>query len=313
MPYVLIEDKWREVNSLLAAQLIKDGYTVSYSKNVSSPSITQLVRDTTKAVLVATDRASRDLTQDEARDFAKIRKSMRDNPGLWFTEGTGEYFGLLVPNSTAALNLEQMQGKGGGLFDMSEPLIGAVQEWMFNGIPNPNAISTEGRDPGDTGGGGGGGGRARFVSPDRGTVEDTVRSQLIALVGEGAPQRVNELTDKWLDAYRKSWEIRQTGGQDIDPNQTVLSLIRNQEDYKNIHSLRPDGSDEMTWISTRRNRLNQLGLTPEDADERAIRMAQLGVNLNDIETGQFQNSRGRKDIELFQRLGKAAEMVGRSL
>ena len=56
-------------------------------------------------------------------------------------------------------------------------------------------------------------------------------------------------------------------------------------------------------------RQSQLGMNAVDADERGIWMAQMGVNLNDVDTGAAQMVKGRKDITLFNKIGKAAQQV----
>ena len=167
------------------------------------------------------------------------------------------------------------------------------------------------------GGGGGGGGRIGpvYIGVDRRTIEDNVKAQLLTYTGEFTDQRVAELADQWEAAHRQDWEVKvsDAGGTSVDPNQKVLDSIREQADYKKAHALRGDADDEARWIGDRRMRLTQLGVSSVDADDRAIRMAQIGTGIGNIETGAFQNSKGREDITLMNQLAKSAELVAGAL
>ena len=142
-----------------------------------------------------------------------------------------------------------------------------------------------------------------------------MKAALVAMVGEANPQRVQELADGFEDAHRAQYDVRYkgAGATDVDPNQALLDSIRAQEDYGRIHTLRGEGDDEMRWIGDRRARLSQLGTTSEDADERAIALAQAGTAVADIETGAFQNSKGRQDITMMNQIAAAAQQVAGSL
>jgi hypothetical protein len=178
------------------------------------------------------------------------------------------------------------------------------------------AVKTTARPPlgGGSGSGGRGGSRGpSYVAPMREVVEDTVKAMLTALTGSESDDLIQEYTDAYLAAHRGQFDVRMSGGEDIDPNQVVLEKIRGQEDYKSIHALRSEGDSETRWISDRQGRLSQLGVASTDADDQALWLAQTGTNLNDIETGQLQTSKGRKDVTLFNKLGNAAQQVVGSL
>ena len=163
-------------------------------------------------------------------------------------------------------------------------------------------------EPPTTGGGGGGGGGPKYVSPMREVVEDTVKAMLTTLTGSPTDGLIEQRADQFMKAHREQWDVRRAGGEDIDPNQVVLEAIRAQDDYLAAHAQRGD-ADEMRWIPERRERLKQLGVRSQDADERAIWLAQAGTALPDIETGAFQASKGRKDITLFNKLQRTAMNV----
>ena len=160
-----------------------------------------------------------------------------------------------------------------------------------------------------SGGRGGGGGGPKYVSPMREEVEDTVKAMLTALTGDEPEELLQQYTDQWLASDRAAFDVRLTGGEGINPNQVILEAIRQQDDYLSIHKLRAPGDSETKWISDRQNRLTQLGVSSKDADERAVWLAQTGTALTDIDVGAFQGSKGRKDITLFNKIGKAAQQV----
>jgi len=337
MPYAKIDGKWKRVSTFTASQLGKAGYDISYIKDTAGTAFGSIggtgfglppqgqtleqpqqeiiadarqgLPDTYGLYVQPTENDNvrftmRDLTPAEQEQFIAVAKDMRSNLGRWFVDdGSGTF----VPNRSAEVTLEQMQGQGGGLYDMSDALMGAVSAWMNNGIPG-NSYTTS-NIPDLSGLGGGGSVGPQYVSPDRRTVEDTVKAQLFALTGETSPERVSELTDAWLQAHKQSWEVRKAGGQDIDPNATTLDMIRSQGDYKEAHKLRSEGEDEMTWISNRRQQLNRLGVSGEDADQRAITMAQLGTDVQDISTGAFQAGKGKQDIGMLRSMELAAQQI----
>jgi hypothetical protein len=166
-----------------------------------------------------------------------------------------------------------------------------------------------GRPPVGGGSGGRGGGGPRYVAPMREVIEDTVRAMLVALTGSDSEELVQKYSDEYESAHKKQWDIARKGGTDIDPNQVVLEAIRGQEDYGRIHKLRPEAESETRWISDRMQRMSQLGVTSQTAADQAIWLAQTGTNLNDIETGQLQTSKGRKDITLFNKIQRAGDQV----
>jgi len=244
-----------------------------------------------------------------------ISSSFNENPEMWFAYGEGNQGAGYYPKRTGILDIEQMQGQGGSgiMSNMSDGLVGAVTQWykdLYITGPVP-----EGIDNSDLrlGGGGGGGFGGQFVSSDRRTVEDAVKAQLFALTGETTPERVTELTDAWLAAEKASWEVRIAGGEQVNPNQTTLDMIRSQGDYKQIHKLRGEGDDEMQWIASRKQALSQRGIDSQSADERAVQLAQLGTNIAEIDTGAYQAGRGRQDIGMLRSISSAARQVAEAL
>ncbi|KKK63211.1 hypothetical protein LCGC14_2996550, partial [marine sediment metagenome] len=240
--------------------------------------------------------------------------NMTSRPELWWNiqfgdpDEQGFRSKLITPLRMSNTNLEQgTQAKG-----FSDQQIGWLAEKLNSG---PEQLVAPGEDellwgqPGGPGGGGGGAGGPKYVGPMREVIEDTVKSMLTALTGDEAENLVQKYSDMYGKAHRQQWDVARKGGTDVDPNQVVLEAIRGQEDYQRIHTLRSESESETRWISDRVARLTQLGVTSQDADDRAVWLAQTGTNLNDIDTGAAQMVRGRKDITLFDKIGKAAELV----
>ena len=163
-------------------------------------------------------------------------------------------------------------------------------------------------DPGDRSPTGGrGGSRPKYPAPDRRTVEEWVGDKLIILTGAKQPE-LQKIVDSYLKAHKAQWE-----GKAIDPAAEAIEKIRGLGEYKRIHTLRPDAADEDTWVSSRQNRLTQLGVGAKDAASRGIALAATGANTVDIDAGKFQIGKGRKDITMMNRLEKVAEQVAGNL
>ncbi len=175
---------------------------------------------------------------------------------------------------------------------------------------DPAAEGLYGDDRGGGGGGGGGGG-PKYVSPMREVVEDTVKALLTSLTGDESEERIGELTDEFLRAHKNSWDIRRSGGEDILPEQVVIESIRKQDDYKRIHAQRGESDSEQGWIRDRANRLSLMGMGSKDADDRAVRLAQQGTSLSEIDIGAAQNAKGIKDVSLFNNIKKQASTLAR--
>ncbi len=215
------------------------------------------------------------------------------------------------PNEMANTNME-LDAQNRGFSD--NQIAWLANKLNIGNTPPPDGVELidSGQPPPPRTGSRGGGG-PKYVGPMREVVEDSVKSMLTALTGEEPEERIQELADMYMKADRERWNVARSGGEDIDPNQVVLEAIRGQEDYKRIHTLRGEGDSETRWISDRQARLGQLGVGSQDADDRAITLAQAGTNLNDVQTGAFQYSKGKKDITLMNKFEKSAERLARMI
>lgn len=255
-------------------------------------------------------------TQPTGEDLATVERywtAMQRDGGAMFwntfygpTDADGYADKIMTPINGRGWDIE----RDAAAAEWTDAMLDWVTTKFYNGpeLLGPTE-DQEGLIP-EPGGGRGGGARGpTYVSPMREVVEDTVTSMLTTLTGDPNEAMVTEKTDMFLKAHKQQYDVRMTGGEDIDPNQVVLEAIRMQDDYIDAHKLRPESSSETRWIPDRVARLSQLGMTAVDADERAIWLAQTGVNLNEIETGAAQMVKGRKDITLFDKIGKAAQQV----
>lgn len=123
-------------------------------------------------------------------------------------------------------------------------------------------------------GGSGGGGRVgpTYVAPDRRAIEETVRNQMVALIGSIESQNVGKIVDAYMRDHRKAWE-----GASLDPNMTILEELRSLDSYKKIHKLRPDSANEATWVSQHRSAWQQGGGRVGEAEEKAQQLATIGA------------------------------------
>lgn len=159
------------------------------------------------------------------------------------------------------------------------------------------------------GGGGGGGGGSRavgpvYVPPDRRAVEEMVRGQLISKLGKIDAAYVDNITDAYMRDHKRAWE-----GESIDPNMTVLEEVRNTEDYKKIHQLRPDSIDENSWVSSQEAAFLQGGGRVSASQDRARDLAAAGATPDARNAQLSEFSQGFTTNGFFNRMKKAADNV----
>ena len=230
-----------------------------------------------------------------------------DGAPLWNEDGS-PVLGQKLQAQMGDWNIEH-DGQAKGWTDQMIAWVSDEYKDAAGGITQTGQAGLNLWEPPVSGGGRGGGGGPKYVSPMREEVEDTVKAMLTALTGDEPEELLQRYTDQWLAADRQAWEVRLSGGEDVNPNQVILEAIRQQDDYLSIHALRGAGDSETGWIRDRQTRLTQLGVPSKDADERAVWLAQTGTAVSDIETGAFQTGKGRKDITLFNKLQRTAMNV----
>lgn len=181
------------------------------------------------------------------------------------------------------------------------------QVTIMDGSQNDNY----GFDPYSGGGySGGGGGYAgpTYVKPDRRVIEDMVKGQLATYVGRADDASIQSLTDLYMAEHRRDFD---TPEQQIDPRQSVTMKIREREDFKRIHALRPDYIDEAQWVPQYQTGALQSGMSAQAGEQFAINQATVGTQVTSIgeaaTTAAY--SQGQKIPEFIQRAKAAASAV----
>ena len=175
---------------------------------------------------------------------------------------------------------------------------------MYGRPIGPGLNESDWTDPANRTGSGRGGGRAAYVGPDRRVIEEYVGDKMIVLTGKRQPE-LQTIVDAYMNAAKQAFE-----GKEVDPKAEVLERIRGLAEYKRIHTLRGEGTDENGWVNRRQDRLEQLGMGSDAASARGIELAATGTALANMDVGKFQTARGRKDITLMNRIERTAKTIG---
>ncbi len=134
------------------------------------------------------------------------------------------------------------------------------------------ALADEFFDPAPTGGGRGSS-RAPYVRPDERLVKGAIEGAWAQLTGEVNAAGVATATKAFFNDDKANYDNQ---GQQIDPMETVLEQIRATSQYKAIHTLRKEGTDERTWISSKVGKLLSAGVSDKLAQELGVAQAQAG-------------------------------------
>ena len=159
-------------------------------------------------------------------------------------------------------------------------------EWVEIGVLPPNLTWEDWRtgraewtanandffDPQPTGGGRGSS-RAPYVRPDDLLVRGAVEGAWAQLTGDVDAAGVEAAIK---DFYAKDRANYDNEGQQIDAMAAVLETIRKTDKYKAIHTLRKEGTDERTWISSKVGKLLAAGVSDRLAQELGVAQAQAG-------------------------------------
>jgi len=206
--------------------------------------------------------------------------------------------------------------------DMKNSIAGRI---IANESPADPTVLNPGR-----GGGGGGGGLGAllgpvYIAPDERVVGDQVSGILVNLIGSIDEDFKRTLVDLYMREDRRNFDEglppvdRGAGvwqGSQVDPTQSVIEAIRNSSEYQRIHRLRPDGTDERTWISSRRTIGEQSGLMTSQLDDFGVDQAKIGGDLTDLQsaaaTRQFKLT-GKAPAFLENRFRGIAQNIARSL
>ncbi len=163
---------------------------------------------------------------------------------------------------------------------------GTYQQWIDDGVMLPGLTWTELTDraaeweqvlfdvinPAPTGGSGRS--RAPYVRPDERLVKSAIEGAWAQLTGSVDAAGVAIAIDAFFRDDRANYDNQ---GQQIDAMETVLAQIRTTDKYKAIHTLRKEGIDERTWISSKVGSLLSAGVSDQLAQELGVAQAQAGA------------------------------------
>jgi len=142
-------------------------------------------------------------------------------------------------------------------------------------------------------GGRGGAAAPVYRKPDERLVREAVKGMLVALVGKSDPVLEDQEVARYLSEDKRAFDLRET--EDIDPMQSVKESVRQLPQYKAIHTLRPDSTDEFTWVSNRQGALVRAGMSERDAQSFGVAQALVGASAQESASAAgnavFQQSR----------------------
>ena len=189
-----------------------------------------------------------------------------------------------------------------------------AQRGAFQAQTKQRKIDTENKIPRTGGGGGGGGGAIGpvYVKPDQRAVREQVKNYVVATLGKLNDGLINDATQKYMAAHKGAFNKRETEA--VDPWQDVQAVVRGDAGYKAIHGLRPEGVDEMEWVTSDQGLLRQLGLSAKASEQVGINTATSGASDQAVQTaGQVaqQGSTGRLLEVQRDSLARSASAVAR--
>lgn len=234
----------------------------------------------------------------EAQAMIDAQNPFLNGGGPGESGGIGESGSSFDPGGAVGLLIDSFRGAeditdvGFGLINGITNRLGLSSDQVLNAMAQANA-NAQGNDPlfdfllrqlqGGRGGRGrrGGGGRAApvFVGSVRADIEEQMRMYLISMVGQADDGRIKQLADLVQNIERHNFD-NPAEPRSIDSE--VRTVVRNYDDYKRIHELRPDNVDEAQWISSQAGALLRAGLDPQFVDQRAIQAAQVGASQDDV-------------------------------
>ena len=124
-------------------------------------------------------------------------------------------------------------------------------------------------------GGGRGSAGPTYVKPDRAAVENGLKPYQIAVTGTLQQEILDESIETYLTTHRKDFNDKT---QQHDPLAAAQGVIRNSTAYKDIHELRPESEDELTWVTGQQARLRMVGLNSQEAETLGVQLARVGAS-----------------------------------
>jgi hypothetical protein len=135
-------------------------------------------------------------------------------------------------------------------------------------------------------GAGGGGFQRIYEAPDRREVTENVKNYLAQVLGDSSDKKlVNRLVEIYMTDHRRSFDNPEAG---IRPWFSVKEAVRARDDYKQIHKLRPDTTDELEWVTQYQFYIDQAGIPPGLRDMTAVDFATVGASQQAASRGAFR-------------------------
>ena len=205
-------------------------------------------------------------------DQLLIDKIIAGDPPLKISASLDSMWDIFYDGDIYSFSYGELQENGitpGGL-SFQELFHGAAQ-WEQNLLDFLEPPATGGR----------GGSRAPYVRPDerlvRSAIEGAWDDGLTGNVDKGG---VNVAIKKFYADHRANYD---NIGQQIDPMESVLEIIRATSKYKEIHQLRSESTSETDWISSKVGRLLLAGVSGPLAQELGEAQAQAGSGSDTVQ------------------------------
>jgi hypothetical protein len=227
-----------------------------------------------------------------------------DEQGNWTTGyGPGEFpnndwveADTLIPNDQIlVMMMPNGEESGGPYIDLVTagilPAGLTWGEWYHRQSDFSQEAYNAARGLGRFGRGGGGRQGLVYVAPDERLVRDAVKGVMADLVGKISPEAIDAHVKTYLRDHRRDFDNK---GKEIDPMASVVESIRGTEEYKIIHTARPEEVDEQSWVAGRVAQLINAGLSPKMAIDLGISQATAAASVQTVgqaaEVAHFQGT-----------------------
>ncbi len=163
--------------------------------------------------------------------------------------------------------------------------------------------------PGTSGGFGSGSFGPVYQAPDEAAVKEALQGFQVAVTGQLDEPLLDEAVATYLETHRQDFDDK---GQQHDPFQAAKEVVRGSDSYKDIHKLRKESVDELSWVTSQQGRLRTLGLTSAQSESLGIKLARVGASAEAAQdAGQtaFFKSTGRVAKDQRDSLKSSARSV----
>ncbi len=220
-----------------------------------------------------------------AEVLAKLRKGGTDQDGNRLLGYRGPWFPTIPADVPAFMQSDQFIKVFRGL-----------TAFLATGQPPGSKTPPVVFDPtgfGDPAGGGFGSIGPVYQAPDEAAVKEALQGFQVAVTGQLDDPLLDKAVAEYLTTHKQDFDDKNV---QHDPFQAAKTIIRSSESYKDIHKLRKESVDELSWVTTQQGRLRTLGLTSEQSEQLGIKLARVGASqeaAEDAGNTAFFKSTGR--------------------